>query len=138
MKLYLFDASSLVNLIKRGLTSVFLDGITTDLALYESLNVVWKECRLLGRIDERTALSYVDVLADVFSAIDKLTISGVEKEVFKIALKEGLTIYDASYIYLASRNDLILVTDDRKLREKASNYVKVVSSSKLAKFYEHN
>ncbi|HIE22957.1 MAG TPA: PIN domain-containing protein [Candidatus Korarchaeota archaeon] len=134
---FIFDASSIVNLIKRGLTSMFMDGATTSLALYESLNAVWKECRLLGRIDESTALSYVDILSDVFIAIDRLTINGVEEEIFKIALKEGLTIYDASYIYLASDNNLTLVTDDKKLEKKASKLVKVVSSSELAKAYVH-
>jgi len=133
---YLFDASSILNLIKRGMTSAFMEGATVNLALYECLNAIWKECRLLGRIDEKTALSYVDVLADVFSAIDMLTISGSEEEVLMMALKEGLTIYDASYIYLASEKGLALVTDDLRLRDKASNLVKVISSSELAESYE--
>ena len=133
---YLFDASSILNLIKRGMTSAFMEGATANLALYECLNAIWKECRLLGRIDEKTALSYVDVLADVFSAIDMLTISGSEEEVLMMALKEGLTIYDASYIYLTSEKGLALVTDDLRLRDKASNLVKVISSSELAESYE--
>ncbi|MGC8848662.1 MAG: hypothetical protein ACP5QE_07455 [Conexivisphaera sp.] len=32
-----------------------MKGSTLDLAYYESLNAIWKECRSLRRIDEETA-----------------------------------------------------------------------------------
>ena len=50
--MYIFDASAIVNLIKRGLTSPFTDGPTLDLAIYECLNVVWKEYKLLKKLYE--------------------------------------------------------------------------------------
>ncbi len=46
-------------------------------------------------------------------------------------MKEHLTIYDAAYLYLAIRNKLILVTDDQKLIQIASKYVKVMKSNEL-------
>jgi len=132
---YLFDASSIVNLIKKGLMKVFLHGVTTDLALYESLSAVWKEFKLMKRIDEETALEYIDVIAKVFKAIKKVSIEGCEKEVFKVASKESLTIYDAAYLYLAIKGKLTLVTDDQVLKDRASKYVKVVGSDELASKY---
>jgi len=130
--LYLFDASSIVNLVKRGIVTPFAYGVTIDLALYETLNAIWKEYKLLRKIDRNTALTFIDVIKDVFNVIRVVSIRGLEKEVFNIASKENLTIYDASYIYIAKRDKLILVTDDRKLEEKASKYVRVVSSKELA------
>jgi len=130
--LYLFDASSIVNLVKRGLVRVFEYGATVDLALYEALNAVWKESKLLGRFDEETALEFIEILAGIFEAIRVFNIRGLEEEVLRLASREDLTIYDASYLYMAIKNRSILVTDDRKLRDKASKYVEAISSSQLA------
>jgi len=47
---YLLDVSSIVNLIKKGMVKPFANGVTIDLALYETLNAVWKEYKLLGKL----------------------------------------------------------------------------------------
>ncbi len=130
--MYLFDASALVNLVKKGRVKPLAKGATIDLALYESLNAVWKEYRLLGRIDEETALRFVDIISDVFSVIEVLSVRGLEREVFKLAARDGLTVYDASYLYVAMKNGYTLVTDDKELRNKASKYVETASSNELA------
>ena len=130
--MYVFDASSIVNLIKRGLARVFEYGVTTNLALYESLNAIWKELELLRRrIDEDVALEYVQIISKVFEAIKITDIKGSEDRVFKLASDEKITIYDATYLYLAIENKAILVTDDSKLKEKAAKYVEVMSSNQL-------
>jgi len=49
-----------------------------------------------------------------------------------IAVKEGVTFYDASYMYIAMRNKLTLITDDRKLMSVARKYVNVVTTSEIA------
>ncbi len=128
---YVFDASSIVNLIKRGRTKIFAEGITLDLALYESINAIWKECVLLKRIDIDTAQKFVEIINKVFKVIKLVSITGLEEEVFTLALKESITVYDASYMYVAMRDNLILVTDDQKLRSKASRYVKAIPSSEV-------
>jgi len=53
--------------------------------------------------------------------------------VFNLALREDVTIYDASYMYIAMKNGLILVTDDRKLKDRASKYLKVINTSELVR-----
>ena len=133
--MYLFDASSIVNLIKKGMTKPFANGVTIDIALYESLNAIWKEYQLLKKFDKDTALMFVDIISHVFNVIKALPIRGLEKEIFNLASKEDLTVYDASYVYTAMKNKLILVTDDRKLGNKASKYVKVITSSELITSY---
>jgi len=50
-----------------------------------------------------------------------------EDEILSTARELNITAYDASYIVLAEKNDLILVTEDKKLRTKAERLVKVAS-----------
>ena len=129
--MYLLDASSIVNLIRRGSIRPLIEGVTLDLALYESLNAVWKEHRLLKRFDRKIASEFLGIISDVFSVIKIASIKGFEEGVFNLALKENVTIYDASYMYIAMKGGLILVTDDRKLKDRASKYLKVISTSEL-------
>jgi len=133
--MYLFDASALVNLVKKGRVKPLARGATIELALYESLNAVWKEYRLLGRIDEETALRFVDVISSVFSVIEMLSVKSLERGIFELAARDGLTVYDASYLYAAMKNGYTLVTDDRELRSRASRYVETASSNEIADRY---
>jgi predicted nucleic acid-binding protein len=130
--MYLFDASSIINLVKRAYLKPFARGVTLDLAIYESINAVWKECFLLHRLDEETARKLLSILKEVFDIIAIASIRGSEVEIFGFAVKEGLTVYDAAYLYYAVKNKLTLITDDRKLLVKAKQYVESMSTSELA------
>ncbi|MCS7374814.1 MAG: type II toxin-antitoxin system VapC family toxin [archaeon GB-1845-036] len=134
--MYFFDAASIVNLIKRGVVKPFANGATLNLALYESINAIWKEYQLLKRLEKNTALLFLDVISSIFNVINLISIRGVEREVFNLASKENLTVYDASYLYIAMKNKFTLITDDRRLGDKASKYIKVITSSELASKYE--
>jgi len=129
-KVYLFDASAIVNLIKKGFMKAFIKGFSLNLALYETMNAIWKEHKF-GKIDEETALEYIEVLTMAFKLFEILSIGAYEKEVLKLAVKEELTIYDASYLFLAIKNKLILVTDDEKLKNKSLKYIKVLNSKDI-------
>ena len=132
MSQYLFDASAIVNLVKRGATKILEKGKTLDLALYESLNAILKELTKLRRIDEKTASEYVELLSQIFKLLKVESIRSEEiKNVFNLALKEGLTIYDASYLHVAIRENLVLVTDDQELKNKASRHIKVLTTEEL-------
>lgn len=125
---YLFDASAIVNLVKNGMTVKLYNGVTLDLAVYESLNAVWKEHRLLHRIDHDVAIKFADSLINSLSALRRVNILDAAHEVFELAILEGLTIYDAAYVKYAQLNNLTLVTDDSKLLNKATKYVRVIRS----------
>jgi predicted nucleic acid-binding protein len=51
-------------------------------------------------------------------------IPGLEEEILQVAIQLELTAYDFSYVVLAMEIGLILVTEDKKLREKAKSQSK--------------
>jgi len=65
-----------------------------------------------------------------------MSIRGLEEEVFNLASKENITIYDASYLYIAMRNNFILITDDKELKDKALKYVKAFTTSEVTSKYK--
>ncbi|RLE50107.1 MAG: DNA-binding protein [Candidatus Methanomethylicota archaeon] len=129
---YLFDASSIVNLVKKNFVEPFIKGATIELAFYESINAVWKEHVLLRHIEEKVAMELIEVLEDIFNVMKVLSMRSMGKEVFEIATKEKMTIYDASYLCAAVKNGLTLVSDDEKLRSVSSKYVNTITSKQLA------
>lgn len=50
---------------------------------------------------------------------------------FKLAYEHQTTYYDASYIALAKKENLMLVTEDTKLRKMANKLIKAISASQL-------
>jgi len=107
------------------------EGVTLDLAVYEVLNAIWKEHYLLRRLNEGTVGELLSILGRVFEVVTLASIMGEEASVFELAVKEGLTIYDAAYLHYALRNKLVLVTDDRRLMEKAKQYLETMSTREL-------
>ena len=59
--MYIYDASAIVNLIKKGVVRVFARGYTIDLAYYESLNAVWKEHISFNNIDKAVAIDFINM-----------------------------------------------------------------------------
>ncbi|MEM3792296.1 MAG: type II toxin-antitoxin system VapC family toxin, partial [Candidatus Bathyarchaeia archaeon] len=76
------------------------------------------------------ASKLLDTLTEVFINMKK-----PEKEngleTLKIAVREGLTYYDAAYIQAAVENKLTLVTDDEMLYRVAKKFVKTMKSNEL-------
>ena len=129
--MYLFDASAILNLIKRANLKPFSQGLTLDLAIYESLNAIWKEYSLLNHIDYETAQEYINLVKNVFKILHIESINGIEEKVFELANKEKLTIYDAAYLAKSIKANYILVTDDEKLLKKAPKYIRALRSKEL-------
>ncbi len=124
-----FDASAIMNLVKRGKIKPLAKGLTLDLALYECINALWKENRLLGKLNEEQTRRLADILNKLFKIIPQYSIRGFETKVLDIALKEGITVYDASYLVIAMEKQFKLVTDDKKLRTVASKYLNVLGTT---------
>jgi predicted nucleic acid-binding protein len=87
--------------------------------MYESLNAIWKEHKVLGRIDLETTKELMELLKGVFDSVPVESAKGYEAEVFEFAFKEGLMVYDAAYLFMAMRDGLTLVSDDERLLSKA-------------------
>jgi predicted nucleic acid-binding protein len=90
--------------------------VAPALLRFELANICWKKIR---RHPEKR-----DALLAALGLADDLEIYEVEVrygEVVELAEREGLTAYDASYLWLARSLDLGLVTLDRALAQAAGN-----------------
>jgi predicted nucleic acid-binding protein len=136
---YLLDASALLPLVTRRGKRLIPDAlrielITTDLAMYEACNSLWKLATLLKTITLEDA-------ADVGKALKDLTARNVIQTVnfthldfshtLSIAHKERLTFYDALYIAAAKSKEAVLVTEDEKLRKVAGKFVRTIAYTRL-------
>lgn len=130
-KRYLFDASSLIYALKQAKPDVLIDNYIQWLTIYEVLNGLWKEAYLVKSISSQEATSLVQLFKSAIEFMKILDPRGLEDEIFKIAYRLGLTIYDASYIVLADKNKLVLITEDLKLREKAGKLIEVHSLEEI-------
>ncbi len=136
---YVLDASALVPLIVgRGRRLIAeapgTDLLTTDLAIYEACNALWKLARLLGQISLEDAL-------DLAVTVKELAVRGIIEafdfrrldmaRTLKMAHEECMTFYDASYIVAAESMEATLVTEDEKLQRAATRFVRAVTCSEL-------
>jgi len=128
---YLFDASSIILAMKLKKISVLAGNYIQSLTIYEVLNALWKESNVLKKISSREAENLVDVFAQLLRYLNTIDVKGIEGRVFRTAMETGLTVYDASYLVLAQRENLTLVTEDAKLRKMAGETVEAVSLIKL-------
>jgi len=126
----LFDASAIINLCRDKKIEKLLEGWTINLAIYELGNAVWKQAYIYNMINTSEATVILDALKEVFMKLKKPKKEN-PLETLKIAVKEGLTYYDAAYIQASLENDLTLVTDDEHLYRISKKYVKTTSSNQL-------
>ena len=141
---HLLDASALIPAVTKLGKHLLIKAtrenmVTTDLAIYEACNSLWKLAALLKTISLEDALEVAAVLKDLSAkkivetvAFSKLDLS----RILKMATKEELSFYDASYIEAAKTVEAILVTEDRKLRKTASKYVKTATYRELERKLE--
>lgn len=79
---------------------------------YELANICWKRAR---RTPSGQAASLTMLAALAYVKIDRVSVPATD--VASLALRTGLSAYDASYLWLAMSRDLELVTlDDRLAR----------------------
>ena len=105
-------------------------------ALYEVCNALWRESVLLGGLTGEEAVSVVEVVANVVGEMGVLGVRGSEAEVLRVPLSTGLTAYNASYVGVAARGGLTLVTEDVRLRRGAEGHVEAKSVSELSNTLE--
>ena len=106
-----FSADSLIRQFKSGKT-VF---ISTQLLPFEVLNSL--KCALKQK---RITVFQVEVLSRRFLDMEVELLPVEFIEVFKLAEKKNLTIYDAGYLWLAKSRKVKLQTLDKQLQKTAS------------------
>jgi len=134
----LLDANSLLLLIRsneeaRAVKSPIIeDSKILDLTLYELGNGIWKESELIKSLSPDEAEKLANDVSLVLSNLDKLTVTAAEfPAVLSIAKSERKTFYDSSYIYVAKREKMTLVTEDQNLSKIARKHVHTVSISEI-------
>ncbi len=103
-----------------------------DLTVYEIGNALWKELELLKSLKMEDAERLANAVNLVMTNMEKLFVGASEfSDVMSIARAEKKTFYDSSYIYIAKREKMMLVTEDRGLSKVAQKYIGTVSVREL-------
>ena len=128
---YLLDASALLPLVIRRGKSLIVEAskedlFTTDLAVYEACNSLWKLTALFKSISLEDAAVVATTLKDlaIRNLIQPINFTSLNLSyALEKACEEQLTFYDASYIAVAGSIGATLVTEDEELRKAASKSV---------------
>lgn len=136
---YLLDASALLPLVTRRGKQLIVEAsrenlVTTDLAIYEACNSLWKLATLLKTITLQEAVEVATILKDLAmrNVIQAVNFTKLDfTHTLNKAYKERLTFYDTSYIATAESTEAILVTEDEKLRKAASKFIKTITYTDL-------
>jgi len=126
----LLDPSAIINLCGKKKIGKLLEGWTLNLAFYELGNAIWKQVHIHKTITTDEANTVLSLLTEIFKKLKKPETKEA-LETLKIAIKESLTYYDASYIQAATENGLTLVTDDKQLHTTSSKHIKTVTSDEI-------
>ncbi len=132
------DASMLVKLVleepgseqvRNAVERAIRSGIslcTADLAIAEALNAIWKHAVLLKDIGIEEAKSAASDLVALCRRLEIVATLDAWEECLELALKEGVTVYDALYVAAAKARSAELYTADSRLYEVARAHVSVV------------
>ena len=101
------------------------------LTIYEVVNALWKEVTLTKAISPQEASEIVKLFTKTLEFVKILSPHPYEDEILSTARELNITAYDASYIVLAKKNGLTLVTEDKTLRTKAEKLVKAASLTQI-------
>ena len=119
---YLIDTSALYPLILmlRDKVLLYIDILfVLDLTRYEVGNVLWKE---YGRGRIKSLETAIPLFQEVLDSMNRLMVDNIGG-VLKIAVDKNIIFYDASYIYIAEKMGLKLVSEDDEILEKYSDAI---------------
>lgn len=131
MRSLLFDASSLIYSLKIRNLKLLYNNYIQLLTIYEAINALWKESYLTKAITSEEAGELTNILNEIIDLMNMINPHGYEKEILENAWKLGITAYDASYVVIAKKNNLILVSEDEKLKRKIGDIIKIISLKEL-------
>ena len=100
-----------------------------DIALTESLSVIWKHANLIKDLKPEEATSTIEDLIRIYNGLNIVTTREITQETTQIALTQNITIYDALFIAAAQKLNGTLYTADQKLCTTANK----TTNSKLLK-----
>ena len=111
---YLIDTSALYPLLVLEVPFNSDECAVTTLTEYEVGNVLWRENQQ-GKLKNPQRVA--SIFSEALAPLRKFEIDSLP-EVLAVAMERNLTFYDASYAYLAEKENLKLVTADTDLLKK--------------------
>ena len=115
---HLNDASSIFEAVAAGKIDIITRFSTTSIARYEIGNVLWKHTQLFKTYSPDQSAEMLKLLSDAINKMQVLDIASHEQEILRLSLEIESSFYDASYIYLAKQNGLVLITEDNGMASK--------------------
>jgi len=109
---------TLVGMLRGGVTLY-----TTEVALPEGLNALWKHVIIHGDVSEAGYREAVSSLTRLFGGFKTIPTPEIAEESAEVALREKVSVYDALYITAAKRLGGTLITADVKLQRLASKTI---------------
>jgi len=110
--------TAVANFLKKGYALQ-----TIDLALAESLNVIWKHASVLKDLKAEEANPAAEDLIRIYDGLNIIAAREIAAEAMPIALTRNISIYDSLYIAGAQKMSSTLYTADQKLCHVANESV---------------
>jgi predicted nucleic acid-binding protein len=95
------------------------DPVTLDLAIAEVGSVAWKQVVFSGESKDMTLDALRDCQHFIVTACTLKKASDLAEEAFEIAVENKTSYYDSLFLAAAVKEEMPLLTLDRKLYEKA-------------------
>ena len=108
---YLIDTSALYPILVSGVAFNAEECAVSSLTEYEIGNVLWRENQQKKLKDPRRIAT---IFSEAIRPLRKMEIDSIAN-VLTVAIERRLTFYDASYAYLAEKENMRLVTQDTDL-----------------------
>jgi len=127
---HIFDSSSIINLCADRRIDKLQESGTLSLTLYELGNAIWKQVYHRRSLSQEEGGRALTALVKVLKNMREVSVQD-EVAVLNIAIEQGLTYYDASYIQATIEDNSTLITDDERLSSAAKRYVKTATSTDI-------
>ena len=118
---YLIDTSALYPLLISGVAFNVEECAVSSLTEYEVGNVLWRENKQ-KKLKDPTRIAAI--FSEALGPLRKIEIDSLAN-VLAVAIERNLTFYDASYAYLAEKENLRLVTQDIDLLKKCKTAISI-------------
>ena len=118
---YLIDPSALYPLLISGVAFNVEECAVSSLTEYEVGNVLWKENKQ-KKLKNPTRIAAI--FSEALGPLRKIAMDSLSN-VLAVAIERNLTFYDASYAYLAEKENLRLVTQDIDLLKKCKTAITI-------------
>lgn len=127
MRVFVVDASLVVKWFVPEVHSVAArkwlgashDYIAPDLVFPEAGNAIWKKV-LRGELSPEDAQSLVNDLSAV--GVEAVSMRALVSDAHALAVRAGITVYDATYLTLAVRLETQVITGDDRFARKLADH----------------